>query len=220
MGDSAPLTEAVITKSYQQKTIKERMEQLFLDNLGKIVTREQIIAVATDPRTGKVPENWHQRLSELRTDNGYTIQTSRDRKDLKVSQYLMPHTEKRSGSGRRVKPTNKCWLEVLQHANNRCQWNNDGVVCGLVNGEIDPVGGGTVVLTADHMTPHSINASVDADDPSKWQALCGRHQVMKKNFWDSNTGKVNVMAILQSITKKEKRAVLDFLSDYFNEAKK
>lgn len=218
--DPVEFDEAVITSKYSQKTIKERVERLFLDNLGKIVTREQIMAVATDPTTGRVPENWHQRLSELRTDDGYTIQSLRDRKDLRVSQYLMPTAEKRQSSGKRVKPTNKCWLEILQRAKNRCQWSNDGAVCGLMNGEIDPVGGGTVVLTADHMTPHSINATVDPDDPAKWQALCGRHQVMKKNFWDSNTGKINVMAIIQSIPKKEKRVVLDFLLAYFNEAKK
>lgn len=39
-----------------------------MDNIGKVVTREQIIKVATDPKTGRIPENWHQRLSELRTD--------------------------------------------------------------------------------------------------------------------------------------------------------
>src|SRR5882672_2496472 len=110
MDDGKPLREAVITAQYKQKSVKERVRQLFLDNIGNIITREQIIAVATDPTTGKVPENWHQRLSELRTDDGYTIQSWRDSKSLKVSQYLMPHAEKRVGSGRRVKPTNECWL--------------------------------------------------------------------------------------------------------------
>lgn len=211
---------AVIGKKYTQKTIKQRIEQLFLDNLNKVVTREQIIAVATDPVTGNVPENWHQRLSELRTDDGYTIQSWRDRKDLKVSEYLMPTNDKREKAGRRVKPTNECWLEILKRADNKCQWQNDGVVCGLANGELDPVGGGTVVLTADHMTPHSLIAAADANDPTKWQALCGRHQVMKKNYWDSTTGKINVMAIIQSIPKAEKLAVYNFLKEYFSDEKK
>lgn len=62
-----------VKKKYKQSSIKQRIEALFLDNIGKIITREQILSVATDPITRKQPENWHQRLSELRTDDGYTI---------------------------------------------------------------------------------------------------------------------------------------------------
>jgi hypothetical protein len=42
---------------YRQKTIRERIKALFLDNIGKVITREQIIEVAKDPGTGKEPEN-------------------------------------------------------------------------------------------------------------------------------------------------------------------
>jgi len=62
-----------IKGSYRQKSVKKRIEALFLDNIGKVLSREQILKVAADPKTGKEPENWHQRLSELRTDDGYTI---------------------------------------------------------------------------------------------------------------------------------------------------
>ncbi len=61
------------TTQYDQKSVSARLEALFLNNVGLVVTREQIIAAARDPVTGKEPENWHQRLSELRTDKGYTI---------------------------------------------------------------------------------------------------------------------------------------------------
>jgi len=76
---------------YRQKSVKKRIEAIFLDNLGKVLTREQIIEAATDPDSGRQPENWHQRLSELRTDDGYTILSWRNRGDLKVQEYLMPH---------------------------------------------------------------------------------------------------------------------------------
>lgn len=90
--------------SYRQKSVKRRIEALFLDNLGKVLTREQIIKTATNPNTGRQPENWHQRLSELRTDDGYTILSWRNRGDLKVQEYLMPHKRKRRGAGKRVRP--------------------------------------------------------------------------------------------------------------------
>ena len=38
---------------------------------------------------------------------------------------------------------------------------------------------------------------------------------MKKNYWDSSTGKMNVYAIIQSSTTIEKEIVFKFLLDYF-----
>jgi hypothetical protein len=38
---------------------------------------------------------------------------------------------------------------------------------------------------------------------------------MKKNFWDTTTGKMNIYAIIQSSTSKEKKIVFKFLLDYF-----
>jgi len=200
---------------YLQKSIKKRIEALFLDNLGKILTREQIIEAAIDPKTGKEPENWHQRLSELRTDDGYTILSWRNKVDLKVQEYLMPHSKKRIITSKRVRPTDKTWLSVLKRANYACEWNEGLQTCGLQDGEIDPIGGGRVKLTPDHKNPHSINPQTDKDDPNQWQALCGRHQVMKKNYWDSNTGRMNIYAILQSANEKEKKEAFKFLLNYF-----
>lgn len=186
-----------------------------MDNIGKVVDREMILKAAKDPKTKKEPENWHQRMSELRTDDGYTILSWRNRGDLKVQEYLMPHADKRKTAGKRVKPTDQTWLAVLKRANYRCEWKESGEVCGLHEGEIDPVGGGRVKLTPDHKNPHSLNPDADPDDPSQWQALCGRHQVTKKNYWDSTTGKLNTYAIVQLATREEKNSIFRFLIEYF-----
>ncbi|EJD7139456.1 TPA: restriction endonuclease [Klebsiella pneumoniae] len=201
--------------SYDQKTVSQRIEALFLNNLGKVVTRQQIIRAATDPKTGKQPENWHQRLSELRTDKGYTILSWRDMKVLAPQEYIMPHATRRPKAAKRVLPTKETWEQVLDRANYSCEWQEDGQHCGLVEGDIDPIGGGTVKLTPDHMTPHSIDPATDVNDPKMWQALCGRHQVMKKNYWDSNNGKINVIGILQSVNEKQKNDALEFLLNYY-----
>ncbi len=202
---------------YKQRSIKKRIEAFFLDNIGKVVTREQLIKVATDPQSGRVPENWHQRLSELRTDEGYTILSWRNRKDLKVSEYLMPSRERRPKAARRVKIADSTWKAVLERAGYACEWKEGEKVCGLRGGEIDPVGGGTVQLTPDHKTPHASAADIDPNDPAEWQALCGRHQVMKKNYWDHGTGWLNVYAIVQAASEGEKRKVYEFLEEYFRE---
>ena len=92
---------------YNQSTIKKRLEAFFLDNIGIKVTRQQLIEIAKDPVTGLEPENWHQRLSELRTDDGYTILSHRDDKKLNNQEYLMPHPNKRQVAAKRLKPTKK-----------------------------------------------------------------------------------------------------------------
>ncbi|RIK38028.1 MAG: restriction endonuclease [Chloroflexi bacterium] len=201
--------------SYTQRTVKKRIEALFLDNIGKVITREQILAAARDPVTGREPENWHQRLSELRTDDGYTILSWRNRGDLKVQEYLMPSAEKRTKVNRRVRPTDQIWLAILNRAGYCCEWDEDGVRCGLREGDIDPIGGGRVRLTPDHKSPHSINPGADPEDLEQWRALCGRHQVMKKNYWDNVTGKLNAYAIVQSASRTEKLEVFNFLLDHF-----
>lgn len=200
-------------------SVRKRIERLFLLNLGKVLTREQIQEAAKDPKTNRIPENWHQRLSELRTDAGYTIKSWRDLNTLKPGQYLMESAERRAAASKRVKPDKATWLAVLARANDACEWNEGGMACKLKNGDIDPIGGGTVRLTADHVTPHSISPNVDPSDASKWRALCGRHQVMKKNFWDSDSGKLNTLAILQSASLADKKAAFSFLKDFFKAKK-
>ncbi len=41
--------------------------------------------------------------------------------------------------------------------------------------------------------------------------------MIKKNYWDSFSGKLNVYAIVQSTSEEDKRAVYDFLKQYFGD---
>jgi hypothetical protein len=129
----------------------------------------------------------------------------------------MPTKDRRATAKRRVRVSNVVWVEVLKRSGNACEWNEAGEKCGLREGDIDPVGGGTVRLQVDHKNPHSINADTDPNDPEAWQALCGRHQVVKKNFWDSKSGKLNVYAIVQAAPIKIKREIFEFLKEFFGE---
>lgn len=51
--------DATIIGTYTQSSVRRRIEAFFLDNLGKIATRDQLVEVARDPETGRAPENWH-----------------------------------------------------------------------------------------------------------------------------------------------------------------
>lgn len=205
----------IVKGPYRQKSIKKRIEALFLDNIGKVLTREQILEVAKNPETSREPENWHQRLFELRTDVGYTILSHRDDPQLKVSEYMMPTSEKRVNAQQRISIDKTTWDVVLKRANYRCEWNEGGEICWLREGDIDPVGGGTVKLTPDHKVPHASGVPIDPKNPDHWQALCGRHQVIKKNYWNHATGWLNVYAIVQAASEREKRQVYEFLEQYF-----
>lgn len=165
-----PLARGSVRGPYRQKSVKKRIEALFLDNIGQVLTREQIMAAAADPKTKREPEDWHQRLSELRTDDGYTILSWRNRGDLKVQEYLMPHAKKRPAAARRVKPDSATWLMVLQTADWRCQWSEGGETCGLKEADVDPVGGGRVKLTPDHQRPHSVDPK---SDPPRSETVAG-----------------------------------------------
>lgn len=204
-------------RRYPQKSVLQRIEAFFLDNIGKVATRDMLQQVAKDPETGKIPENWHQRLSDLRCLHGYTIRSWRNQGDLKVMEYVMPSKERRPTAKQRTRISKSAWAKVLERSKGACEWNEAGETCALKEGDIDPVGGGTVRLQADHKNPHSINADTDPDNPNAWQALCGRHQVVKKNFWDSQTGKLNVYAIVQAAPIKVKREVFEFLKEFFGE---
>ena len=121
--------------------------------------------------------------------------------------------------GRRFAPTYRVRMQhgrrVLKRAGYACEWKEGGMTCGLKDGENDPVGGGRVKLTPDHKNPHSLNPDADPKDTEQWQALCGRHQVTKKNYWDTTTGKLNTYAIVQFAPEPEKRDVFYFLLSYF-----
>lgn len=196
------------------RSIRGLIRQVFLDNLGIVITGEQIDAALREA-FGRRIENWHQRLSELRTDEGYTILSNRDRVNLRPGQYLMETAERRPVAGRRVGPTPATRQAVLTRAGNRCEWNEGGTICGLAHGDFDPIGGGTVRLTPDHVRPHSIDPNSDPNDSQQWQALCGRHQVTKRNYWDGTTGKLNIIGIIQAAPAADKLQVFHMLLSYY-----
>jgi hypothetical protein len=202
-----------IKGEYNYNSGQERIKQFFFDNVGKVVTTEQLQEVASMNHDRRY-ENWHQRLSELRTDKGYTILSRRDRDWLNQGEYVMPHKEQADRASKRTYIEDDTLEEVLERADYACEWPEG---CDLSDGDIDPVSGGKVELQPDHKIPHDSDKQVEPDNPDHWQALCGRHQVMKKNYWDDTTGKLNYYAIVQSAPKEEKEKIYDYLQRYFGD---
>ncbi len=193
------------------RNVRGRILEFLIENVGKTVTREQIQLAATDPETGKAPENWHQRLSELRVDSGYDILSWRDREWLKPGQYLLESATPVRVPKPRAHLTAAERRELFVRDGHQCQWPE----CELVAGVIDPVGGGTVVLTADHRAPHSLPDGGWTGTLDDWQTLCARHQQEKKNFIDDRTGRKNLRELVRAASKDEKEAIFEILNAYF-----
>lgn len=193
--------------------VKGRIRQFLIDNVGQVVTRDQIQNAARDPGTGFVPENWHQRLSELRVDEGFDILSWRDRSNLKPGQYLLESATPVRPAKPRVTLSRYEREKLFEQDGWTCQWEG----CGLKKGDIDPVGGGTVVLTADHKSPHSLRNGTWTGTLDDWQTLCARHQQEKKNFIDDRTGRKNVRELVRSSPREIKEEVYLDLKAYFGD---
>ena len=137
-------------KKKSTTSVKERIRTFLVENAGNVVSREQIQEAARIPESGKIPENWHQRLSELRVDEGYDILSWRDRDNLKPGEYVL----KSSTPSRIAKPratlSKAERKKLFERDGFQCQWED----CKLKQGEVDPVGGGAVVLTVYAVSAH------------------------------------------------------------------
>lgn len=204
-----------MAKQKNGPNVRTRIREFLVKHAGIIVTREQIQAAATDPETGQIPENWHQRLSELRTDEGYDILSWRDRGSLKPGQYLLETATPTRVPKPRAHLSSKERSALFARDDYRCQWPD----CHLAARAIDPVGGGTVVLTADHKSPHSLPSGQWTGTLDDWQTLCARHQQEKKNFIDDRTGRKNLRELVRAASRAEKLHIFEDLKAYFTEAK-
>jgi hypothetical protein len=193
--------------------VKARIRAFLIANAGRVVTREQIQDAAKDPETGRVPENWHQRLSELRVDEGYDILSWRDREFLKPWQYLLDGAEPRRVAKPREYLSADEKEQLFERDGRKCQWPG----CQLGQGDRDPVGGGMVVLTADHKSPHSLPGGQWTGTLDDWQTLCARHQQEKKNFIDDRSGRHNLRELVRAAGRKVKAEILADLKAYFGE---
>ena len=85
---------ATIKGPYNQRSARARIEAFFLDNVGLIATKEQVMGVSRNQKTGVLPWHWHADFVEFIHDSGYTICSIANRKGLKMDEYLMPTGER------------------------------------------------------------------------------------------------------------------------------
>lgn len=135
---------------------RTKLRQHFLANLGRVMSSDELRDVA-----GGITE-WARRVRELRTEEGYQIQTHNDRSDLKPGQYILTEPKPQPAFERAISKETRAF--VLDRNGFTCQ------MCGAVAGEPHPYDPTRKTrLHIGHIVDKSQGGS---DDPVNLRALC------------------------------------------------
>ncbi len=140
----------------RKKGARTKLREHFLNNLGRIMDSEELREVA-----GGITE-WARRVRELRSEEGYQIQTHNDRGDLKPGQYILEDPIPLPAFERTISKETRSF--VLDRNGFTCQ------MCGAVAGELHPYDSTRKTrLHIGHIVDKSQGGS---DEPSNLRAIC------------------------------------------------
>lgn len=108
----------------KKRGARSKLREHFLANIGKIMDSDELRAVA-----GGITE-WARRVRELRTEEGYQIETHNDRSGLKPGQYILENPKPQPAFERAISKETRAF--VLDRNGFTCQ------MCGAVAGEPHP----------------------------------------------------------------------------------
>lgn len=135
---------------------RSKLREHFLSNVGRIINSDELREVA-----GGITE-WARRVRELRTEEGYQIQTHNDRSDLKPGQYILGNPNPQPAFERAISKETRSF--VLDRNGFTCQ------MCGAVAGEPHPYDPSRKTrLHIGHVIDKSQGGT---DDASNLRALC------------------------------------------------
>jgi 5-methylcytosine-specific restriction endonuclease McrA len=140
----------------REKGSRTKLREHFLSNIGKIMDSDELREVA-----GGITE-WARRVRELRTEEGYQIQTHNDCSNLKPGQYIPEDPKPHPAFKRSISKEIRAF--ILDRNGFTCQ------MCGAVAGEPHP-------YDPSRKTRLHIGHIIDktqggTDDPSNLRTLC------------------------------------------------
>ncbi len=140
----------------KEKGARTKLREHFLSNINKIMDSDELRDVA-----GGITE-WARRVRELRTEEGYQIQTHNDRNDLKPGQYILEDPKPQPAFERAISKETRAF--VLDRNGFTCQ------MCGAVAGEPHPYNPSRKTrLHIGHIVDKSQGGT---DDATNLRALC------------------------------------------------
>jgi HNH endonuclease len=139
-----------------KKGARAKLREHFLNNIGKIMDSDELREIA-----GGITE-WARRLRELRSEEGYQIQTHNDRSDLKPGQYILEEPKPIPAFERAISKETRAF--VLDRNGFTCQ------MCGAVAGELHPYD--LTRRTRLHIGHIVDKSQGGTDDPANLRAIC------------------------------------------------
>lgn len=140
----------------RKKGARTKLREHFLNHIGRVMDSDELREVA-----GGITE-WARRVRELRSEEGYQIQTHNDRGDLKPGQYILEDPAPHPAFERSISKETRAF--VLDRNGFTCQ------MCGAVAGELHPYD--LTRKTRLHIG-HIIDKSQGGtDDSSNLRAIC------------------------------------------------
>lgn len=144
-----------MTSEAKPKGARSKLRDYFLANVGKVLSSEELRAVA------EISE-WGRRIRELRDQEGLRILTHNDRSSLKPGEYLLETAKPGPAFSREISKETRAF--VLDRNGFTCQ------MCGAVAGELHPYATGRRTrLHIGHIVDKSKGGS---DEPTNLRALC------------------------------------------------
>lgn len=140
----------------RRKGARVKLREHFLNNVGRVMGSDELREVA-----GGITE-WARRVRELRSEEGYKIETHNDRGDLKPGQYILEDPVPRPAFERAISKETRAF--VLDRNGFTCQ------MCGAVAGELHPYDSNRKTrLHIGHIIDKSQGGS---DEASNLRAIC------------------------------------------------
>jgi hypothetical protein len=197
-----------IIEAKLEKSARARILELFLTNIDKKVTKEDIIAVA------KISE-WARRVREIRDELGYEVLSHKDRPgELKPGEYILKNPTPNPLAKQR-KIGKDQWYRILVRDNHCC------VSCGRRVGDLSPIDPNrSVKLVIDHVYPISTaeKYNIDPYSDENLQTLC---DICNEGKWNKYAGKIgetkmNLEALVRHAPMEEQLRIYQTLKKIFD----
>ena len=187
---------------------RDRIKQLFLDNLEKVVTKDQIYKVAGI-------SEWARRVRELRDEFGYAIKSHKDFPEtLKPGEYILSDpTPSEKAKQRKIKKDQ--YFRILNRDKHLC------LSCGRKPGDSHPTDAArSIKLVVDHVYPISDSEKygIDPYSDSNLQTLCDFCNEGKWNKYAGTIGesRLNLVALIRHARVAEQEEIYLVLKDIFD----
>ena len=177
---------------------RDRIRQFFEENVGVVLTTQQIRQIANISEYGR-------RIRELRDEEGFQIKSHMDRSDLKPGEYILETLERKPVIGRGISPPLR--IEILERNGFTCQ------LCGAGPGESDPFNPNRKVrLHIDHIKPISQGGT---NDKSNLRVVCSACNQGRANIQSPSETVFNLLARIRKLSKASQREIYEKLKKKF-----